>query len=127
MTQMKYVIGDDELVIESDFQTIYGTEEKWDKNWKKQDNNGHWHFFASEEDPFPTLFSRQQKVYDVYDEDHEWEETRWFCKECSCSVTPRKTSQKVVVESKVMSRYMLTTTREVTAEEAEAWLQAKQK
>jgi hypothetical protein len=121
MPRMTYGGRDGELVIESESQTIYGTETSWDKSWKVKDSGGHWHFYGSDDDTFPTLYSKPWTVYDEDYPDDEWEVTKYFCKECHVEVKPRQVTKEVAREIKAMTRYILT--HEVTEEVAMEWLQ----
>ncbi|QJD50897.1 hypothetical protein KNV00_gp122 [Streptomyces phage Bmoc] len=124
MPTINYQGRNGELTIESESHSVYGYETSWDKNWKIKDSAGHWHFYGSDDDPFPTLYSKPWKVYDEDNPDDEWEETKYFCKECHVEVTPKQTRQQVFKEIKGDTRYILT--REVSEEEAMAWLQEQQ-
>lgn len=120
MPTMRYVGCDGELTIESDSHVVYGRETSWAKNWKMKDDEGHWHFFGSDDEPFPTL---QMKPKKCYSEDDEWEESRYYCKQCDAEIMPKQTIKEVAREVKGITRYILT--QEVTEETAKKWLEAQ--
>jgi hypothetical protein len=116
--------GDDSLEIRANSYSVEGYERVPDQHWRHVDSNGHRHTYWTEEEPFPTLDKRARTIDAEYEDDDEWEEY-FVCKECEEEVAPRYRSKYVAKEIKGRTEYILTTVRDVTEEEAQAWLREK--
>lgn len=121
--------GDDELTVDTEYQTVYGYEIKPDVNWRFVDDVGHRHSYWSEGDPYPTLEERERPSYCCEEceacDDPNGVEQYYVCKECSQEVVPRKKRLSTSQNVKTTERYILKTVRTVSKEEAEAWMREK--